>query len=62
MRDGHGRQLSPEETAKVKAVETHKDGSSLNLVSIDPRAAKKPADEREHEPRRKAEQEPAPGF
>jgi len=62
MRDGHGKQLSPEEAAKVKAVETGKDGTSLNIVSVDPGAAGKPQDRQHDDAGKKLKDEPAPGF
>jgi hypothetical protein len=43
MRDGNGNTLSDEEVAKVKAVETGKSDTSVNITSIDPKVEPKPA-------------------
>jgi hypothetical protein len=43
MRDGNGNTLSDDEVAKVKAVETGKTDTSVNITSVSPKVEPKPA-------------------
>lgn len=50
MRDGDGKKLTDDETAKVKSTEVKPGEDSLNKVSIDPKPGKKPIDDMGDEP------------
>lgn len=62
MRDGQGNPLSAEEVAKVKAVETGKTDTSVNITSVDPKGEPKPALEGDNAERQRSAEHAAPGI